>query len=162
MRIGVISDTHIPVFSQNLPKKVFEYFNDCDLIVHAGDILELSVIEELSSIAETKAVCGNMDGYEVRQKLPEQIVFTAAGKKIGLVHGKGSASRIVDTVKEMFKKKVDIIIFGHSHIPCSETINGILFFNPGSASSGVSSGSGTFGIIEIIDGQVSTEIIETK
>ena len=162
MKIGVISDTHIPIFSQNLPKKVFEYFNDCDLIVHAGDILELSVIEELSTIAETKAVCGNMDGYEVRQKLPEKIIFTAAGKQIGLVHGKGSAAKIIDTVKEMFKKKLDIIIFGHSHISCSKIINGTLFFNPGSASSDMLSYSGTFGIIEIIDGQVSAEIIETK
>ena len=97
--------------------KVFDYFKDCDLIVHAGDILEMSVIEELSAITETKAVCGNMDGYEVKQKLPEKIVFTAEGKKIGVVHGKGSAAKIVDTIKGMFKQKIDIIIFGHSHIP---------------------------------------------
>ena len=162
MKIGVISDTHIPIFSRNLPEKVFIYFKDCDLILHAGDILEMSVIEELRAITETKAVCGNMDGCEVKQKLPEKIVFNAAGKKIGLVHGKGSALNLVETVKGMFKQKVDIIVFGHSHTPCAETIGGTLFFNPGSASGGICCGSGTVGIIEILESEINTEILEVK
>jgi hypothetical protein len=120
----------------------------------------MSVIEALETITETRAVCGNMDGYEVRQKLPEKIIFNVENKKIGVVHGKGAASKIIDTVKAMFKEKVDVIIFGHSHKPCSEEIEGTLFFNPGSAFSGGFSGSGTFGIIEISDGEIKTEIIK--
>jgi len=160
MKIGVISDTHIPVFSQKLPDKVFDLFKDCDIIVHAGDILEMSVIEKLSVMAEVRAVCGNMDGYEVSKKLPKKIIFETEGKKIGVVHGKGSAARIMETVKGMFKEKLDIIIFGHSHKPCSETINCTFFFNPGSTANGIFSGVGTFGIIEITNGEIKAEIIE--
>ena len=61
MLIGVISDTHIPYRATNIPKKVFEEFKDVDLILHAGDIEELSVLDELKKIAPVKAVNGNCD-----------------------------------------------------------------------------------------------------
>ena len=160
MKIGVIADTHIPVSTNKLPSKIYEKFKDCDLIIHAGDLVEMSAVEELEKIAETRAVYGNMDSSEVKKTLPEKILFEAEGKKIGVVHGKGSASRIIENVRKSFSKKPDIIIFGHSHTPLNKTIDGILFFNPGSPTDRIFSPYRTFGIIEIKGGKVRAEVIK--
>jgi len=92
MIIGVLSDTHIPFFAREIPHEIMDAFRSCDLIVHAGDILELSVIETLQQIAETKAVRGNMDTDEVKKALPESIVFEAGHKKVGVTHGRGPSN----------------------------------------------------------------------
>jgi uncharacterized protein len=162
MKIGVISDTHIPVFSKDLPAAVREAFLTCDLIVHAGDSIERSAIQMLRDITETKAVKGNMDSEDLKRDLPESIVFDCAGKKIGVTHGKGSGSKILDFVKKSFNQKLDVIIFGHSHTSFNQLIDGTLFFNPGSATDNVFSGRRTFGIIEINGDDVRGEIIEIK
>ena len=162
MKIGVIADTHIPVSTTKLPSKVHEYFKDCDLIIHACDLVEMTAVAELEKIAETRAVYGNMDSSEVKKSLPEKIFFEAEGKKIGVVHGTGSASKIINNVKNSFIKKPDIIIFGHSHVPINKIIDGILFFNPGSPTDRIFSPYRTFGIIEIKDGEVRAELIKLE
>ncbi|RLC29477.1 metallophosphoesterase [Candidatus Woesebacteria bacterium] len=162
MKIGIIADTHVPVIVKSLPPKLNEHFKGCDLIIHAGDLVEMQVLEELGKIAETKAVYGNMDGPGVRKNLPENILFEAEDKRIGVVHGSGSASKIIENVRKTFSKKPDIIIFGHSHVPLNRTLNGILFFNPGSATDKIFSPYRTIGIIEIDNGEVRAEIIKLE
>ena len=162
MRIGVIADTHIPVSAERLPQKVYDYFKDCDLIIHAGDVVEMSVLEELERLAETKAVRGNMDSRELKKRLPEKIVLEAAGKKIGIVHGRGPAFNVVKVVSRIFLERPDIIIFGHSHTPFNEKKNGTLFFNPGSATDKVFSQYCSFGIIEIDGDDVRAEIVKIE
>ena len=132
MKIGVIADTHIPVSARELPGEVRDHFKDCDLIIHVGDIVEEWVLEELGKLAETKAVRGNMDSAELKKRLPEKMLLNVSGKKIGVVHGSGPAFKAFKAASEAFRKKPDIIIFGHSHIPFNEERDGILFFNPGS------------------------------
>ena len=163
MKIIVLSDTHIPVFSRDLSKKIYEYLEKCDCIVHAGDILEMAVVEKLRSIARTYAVKGNMDGYAVKKNLPEKVEFTVNGLRIGVTHGKGSADRARENAGAVFDVRPDIIIFGHSHEPYSKKEEGTLYFNPGSATGGVFSGGGTFGLLEIgEDGSVRAEILESS
>ena len=162
MKIGVIADTHIPVLAEKLPRKVYDYFKECDLIIHAGDMVEMSVVEELEKLAETKAVWGNMDSYEVKRRLPEKIVLDVAGKKIGVIHGRGPAFNVLKTVTGAFRKKPDIIIFGHSHIPFNEKKDGTLFFNPGSATDNVFPQNRSFGIIEIDGDAIRAEIIKIE
>ncbi|MGB2630557.1 MAG: metallophosphoesterase family protein [Candidatus Omnitrophota bacterium] len=159
MKIGIIADTHIPVSAPKIPPKVFEHFKDCDLIVHAGDLVEMSVLGDLEKIAETKAVWGNMDGADVRKSLPEKIEFKVDKITVGVVHGKGSASKIVDMVKKTFDKKPDIIIFGHSHAPYNKNIDGTLYFNPGSSTDRIFSPYRSIGIIEIDGNDIRAEII---
>ena len=65
--IGLISDTHIPKRAMCIPQRVFEIFKNVDFIIHAGDLVELTVIDELEQIAPVLAVHGNMDGPEVWQ-----------------------------------------------------------------------------------------------
>lgn len=162
MKIGVISDTHIPTFAKDLPKKVREYFTTCDLIIHAGDSIERIALDKLGEIAETKAVFGNMDSADLKKSLPEKIIIEADGKKIGVFHGQGMGRKVLESAKGAFTEKMDIIIFGHSHVPVNEEEDGTLFFNPGSATDMVFSGRKSFGIIEIEDGMVKGEIINIE
>lgn len=159
MKIVVLSDTHIPVMARELPGKVREQMKECDLVIHAGDIVDMSVIDDLARYAPVKAVCGNMDSDEVRRELPEKMVFEAAGKKIGVVHGRGPDVRILNVVREEFKRLPDIVIFGHSHVPCREKIGGTLFFNPGSACDTVFAKNRSFGVIDIDGDDIFARII---
>lgn len=134
MLIGVISDTHITVSGKQLPQAVFELFKDVQLIIHAGDIVSLSVIDALAKIAPVEAVAGNMDGPEVRRVMPEQKIIEANGFKIGITHSGGSGSTAhLRALDAFYGKAAECIVFGHSHQVFNARHGGILLFNPGSA-----------------------------
>jgi hypothetical protein len=161
MRIGVISDTHVPISSKDIPRKVLEEFKKADMVIHAGDLVELSVLEKLKEVCgNVKAVCGNMDSHEVKRILPEKDLFEIGNFKIGLIHGYGAPDKLVQRMNEVFKKdKVNLIIFGHSHSPLCIKENGIIFFNPGSPTDSVFAPYNSFGIIEIND-KIEAKIIK--
>jgi putative phosphoesterase len=147
-RIGVISDTHIPKAALDLPGRVYEEFRNVDLILHAGDLIELAVLEKLKKLAPTRAVCGNMDMHEVKVALPEKEIIDVEKFKIGLTHGHGPPGNIVETVSNEFKR-VDVIIFGHSHSALLRRIEKTLFFNPGSPTDRIFAPYKSFGILEV-------------
>ena len=153
IHVGVISDTHIPDRAQEIPKKILDDFKHVDMVIHAGDLVDVCVLEQLKSVcAEVKAVWGNMDPYEVRIKLPEKEIFKVGKFKIGIMHGFGSPAKLVDFLSAEFKNEhVDMIIFGHAHAPFNEKKGGILFFNPGSATDKIFAPFNSYGIIEIND-----------
>jgi putative phosphoesterase len=162
MKIGVLSDTHIPFSAERLPRKVIKLLGECDVIAHAGDICVKEVIDDLAKLSEVKVVHGNMDSPDLKKRFPSKLVFEARGKKVGLIHGSGSIPRIVEYVRDSFKSECpDIIIFGHSHHPFNELISGVLYFNPGSPTDMVYSEARSFGIIEINDhGVIEGKIID--
>lgn len=147
MKIGVISDTHIPDRIDKIPQEILRDFEDVDMIIHAGDFVEIRVLNKLKAIcSNVKAVWGNMDHREIKQLLPEKEVFKVGKHKIGLMHGYGAPNTLIETILSSFKNdSVDLVIFGHSHSAFNETKNGILLFNPGSPT------EGSYGIIEIND-----------
>lgn len=151
MKIGVVSDTHIPERAADLPKGLLESFKEVDMIIHAGDLVELSVLEKLrNACANVKAVYGNMDGYEVKQALAEKEIITIGNYKIGVIHGWGTPKKLMDTVHDAFKKdNVNVIVFGHSHSAVNEKKGDILFFNPGSPTDKIFSPYNSYGIIDI-------------
>jgi len=161
MKIGVISDTHIPTHANHLPAKVLDSLKTMDMILHAGDLVELNVLGELKSICNNvKAVCGNMDTIQVRDVLPKKEVIVIGKHKIGLTHGRGSATHIIESVTETFRTDgVDIIVFGHSHHALNEKIESILYFNPGSLTDTVFAPFNSYGILEIND-QVQARIVK--
>lgn len=131
MKVGIISDTHVPGAASSLPPEVFEIFKDAELILHAGDIVELSVLEELGAIAPVEAVAGNMDGPDLQIRLPRKKTLAIGKFTVGLIHGKYR----IDEQKEMIRKEfdeVDLIVFGHSHTPFWGRFGDVLFLNPGS------------------------------
>ncbi len=160
MRIGVISDTHLSQGNCVLPDKLTAELKKCDLIVHAGDLVDICVLDDINKISKVVAVCGNMDSHNVRPKLKDKEIFSVEGKKICVMHGYGHPDALVDLVRETFlPEKPDIIIFGHSHVPKNESIDGVLFFNPGSATDTVFAPYRSYGIIEIDkDGKIKAEI----
>ncbi len=157
MKIGVLSDTHVPSIMRALPPVIFEIFKDVDLIMHAGDITEFSVLEELKAIAPVEAVAGNMDDPEAHLSLPNKKILNLGGYAIGLIHGKFK----IDVQKEMIRREfdaVDVIVYGHSHVPFWGKIDGVYFLNPGSPTDKRYAPYNSVAILEIGD-DLKAEII---
>jgi putative phosphoesterase len=154
--IGVISDTHLSRYDAGLAGIVAYHFKDVDFILHAGDLVDLRVLDIFAG-KEVKAVSGNMDNMPVKDKFPEQLIFEIKGFTVGLIHGWGSPLGIE---KKLLAKlgNVNCIVYGHTHKPVNYKENGILFFNPGSAVDKRFADTRTIGIIEI-DKEIKGRII---
>ena len=161
MRIGIISDTHIPDKAKTIPAPILEAFKGVDMIIHAGDLVNLSVLKQLKTVcSKVYAVYGNMDPHDIRSHLPEKEIITAGRHRIGVTHGCGAPGSLIEQTMKVFKDdKVDLIIFGHSHSPTNENRDGIIFFNPGSATDKIFAPFNSYGIIEI-NGEIKAQIIK--
>ena len=158
MKIGVISDTHGVVHA-----KVHDYFQGVQLIIHCGDIDEDSILRELELIAPVYAVLGNMDRGMLIHRIPPLRVFEFAGLHILVTHVGLDGTAIHPTVKEqMLKEKVDIVCFGHTHLPYLKNHEGRLFINPGGGGRKRFNHPLGVGIIDIEDGKLSAEIINLE
>lgn len=130
--VGLISDTHVPSRAREIPKQVFAIFDKVDYIVHAGDLVDLTVIDELERIAPVLAVYGNMDGPEIRGRLQKVNSFKVFDWKIGVIHDPGTlfgAGRMRDLAS---KNDFNVLVHGHSHSSGIRWEGDRLFINPGS------------------------------
>lgn len=137
VKIGVISDTHMKEASPLLEEVVRRYFYDVEMILHAGDITTLDVLNVFYG-KHLIAVCGNGDSPEVQGLYPQKEIIEVNGKRIGLIHGRGFPFGIEKRIRSLFDN-VDCIVYGHTHHAVNRKVDGILFFNPGSFSKGISS-----------------------
>jgi len=159
MLIGVLSDTHIPNRAKSIPKEIFHGFANVDMIIHAGDICEEYVLDELELIAPVKAVLGNTDGWDLHKKIPRKQILDVKGYKIGIIHGDGDEGSILQRVLDAFKgDKVDCIVFGHSHRAFNSLSGDILLFNPGSSTDKRLSKYFSYGLLQIGD-TIETKIV---
>jgi len=159
VEIAVISDTHLPRGSRRLPEACVARLRAADLIVHAGDLIRLSVLRELESYGPVVAVHGNVDDAEVRAALPESASVEAGGATIGLLHDAGPAKGRLARLRRRFPA-ADAVVFGHSHIPLHERApDGFQVFNPGSPTERRRAPEHTMGIARVQDGAVSFELI---
>ncbi len=132
MEIAVISDTHLPRGLRRLPDGCVERLKAADLIIHAGDLVRLEVLDELRAANQVVAVHGNIDDAQVRAVLPEAVVVTADGHRIAVIHDAGPAAGRLRRLRARFPD-AGAVIFGHSHIPLHErSPDGFQIFNPGS------------------------------
>jgi putative phosphoesterase len=128
--IGLISDTQVPVRARAIPQNVFTTFANVDYIIHAGDLVELSVVDELEQIAPVLAVQGNMDTLDVAGAFPKLNSLKIMDWKIGVTHDlTESAADPSELVKE---NNFDVLIHGHTHSSSARWDGKILFLNPGS------------------------------
>jgi len=130
--IGLISDTHIPARAKAIPNKVFNIFQDANLILHAGDLTRLSVLEELEQMAPVFAVHGNMDTRDVKEKSPVINSVDVYNWKIGMTHSLNyffRTNRFKDVVE---RRGFDVFVSGHTHRPSVKYKDGMLLINPGS------------------------------
>jgi len=130
--IGLISDTHVPKRAMCIPKKVFEVLKDADFIIHAGDLVELSVIDELEQIAPVLAVHGNMDGQETCSALPELNSLKIFDWKIGVMHDPNVLQDSGMMVKIARENGFNVFVYGHTHSAKIKWEEKNLFINPGS------------------------------
>ncbi len=160
MRILVLADTHIPVAAQDLPQKVYDEIKNVDMIFHAGDFIDMKVLDKLRSLKEVKAVCGNMDSRQIRMTLNPKEVIAIDKFRIGLIHGYGAPSELMETVRAEFDK-IDALVFGHSHAAINIRKDGLLYFNPGSPTDKIFASSNSYGILEVTDNKrIEGRIVE--
>ncbi len=130
--VGLISDTHVPKRARDLPQKIFEIFEKVDYIVHAGDLVELAVIDELEQIAPVLAVQGNMDGFEVADAFPRMNSLKVLDWKIGVMHDPDVAFGF-DKMRELVNQNgFNVFIYGHTHVANITWEEKTLYINPGS------------------------------
>ena len=159
LEIGVISDTHL-AHAKELPKALTEKLSRLDLILHAGDLVSMDVLNGLKKLGpEVKAVCGNMDTWQLKKLLPQKLIFEAGGIRIGLTHGSGAPFNLISSVKNVFKdERLGCIVFGHSHLVYNQKHQGTLFLNPGSPTDNFFAPYNSFGILQI-DKQIRVKIV---
>lgn len=163
MLIGLISDTHIPEVTKALPPEVFEVFKGVDLILHAGDIYVLSVLDHLERLAPVLAARGD-DDYGLRDQRVEEVRnLTLDGLTLWLSHT--SYAWVTGSerypLRDQFKKDPDIIVSGHTHKASMEKHNGILFISPGSATfPNYQLKLGTVALLTIDAGKVDARIVQ--
>jgi len=172
MRIGLISDTHIPEARPELWPQVFEAFRHVEAILHAGDIHELGVIDELSKLAPTFAARGNGDdgsgGRPVQPddpRLREAWEVELGGLRIGLTHVAHVPEFAPYTLERTLMRQFghtefDVLVYGDTHVEAIDTVRGILCVNPGSPTfpRNYSTRLGTIGFLDIVEGQANASI----
>ncbi len=149
--VGVISDTH-----GLLRVEAVEALRGSDHIIHAGDVGEPGILDELRAIAPLTAIRGNIDKAAWSRKLHETEVIELAGISIYVLH---------DVAKLDLKPEAagfKVVISGHSHIPKQEIRGGVLYFNPGSAGPRRFKLPIAVGRLTIRSGEVRGETIEVS
>jgi len=132
MTLGILSDTH-GYFHPALAG----YLADVDLILHAGDLGSLAILDRLEAMAPTRAVWGNIDGPDLRQLTPEHQRFDLDGLSFWMTHIAGRPGRWQRGMGRALRQQTpDVFVCGHSHILRIERVDplgGMLFINPGAA-----------------------------
>lgn len=131
-RLLLLADTHVPKRARALPADVRRMASGVDLIVHAGDWVEATVLDDLSALGPVLGVWGNNDGDDLRARLPEVARADIDGVRVAVVHETGAATGREKRMDAAFTE-TDLLVFGHSHIPWdSVTPAGLRLLNPGS------------------------------
>ncbi|MFF0300367.1 metallophosphoesterase family protein [Streptomyces sp. NPDC004562] len=133
MRLLLMSDTHLPKRAKALPEPLLAELPRADVVFHAGDWVDTATLDLLESrSARLVAVYGNNDGPELRARLPEVARAELGGLRFGVVHETGAAQGREARCAARFPD-LDVLVFGHSHIPWDTTAaTGLRLLNPGS------------------------------
>ena len=132
-RLVLMADTHLPKRARDLPAEVWQAVDEADLVIHAGDWVDVRLLDELEARSARLVACfGNNDHGALRERLPEVARVEVEGLRLGVVHETGQATgreaRMAATYADL-----DVLVFGHSHIPWdTTTASGLRLLNPGS------------------------------
>ena len=132
-RLLLLADTHLPKRARALPEQVWRAVDDADLVIHAGDWVELALLDALEARANRViGVWGNNDPDDLRSRLPEVARVVVEGIRIAVVHETGPSTGREARCEASYPD-TDVLVFGHSHIPWDTvTPNGLRLLNPGS------------------------------
>jgi putative phosphoesterase len=155
MKLGILSDTH-----GHLSTQIHSLFHNVDAIIHAGDIGNDNILIELETIAPVTAVRGNMDKTGRPAGLSEFVVTTFDGITCFVIHDLGAPPTIKRHLQPVIARyQPHTIIFGHTHKPYSRYLGDVLYFNPGSSTSGRSAHNQTVGLFTIHNGTITPSIV---
>lgn len=154
MKIGIISDTH-----GLLRPQVFDALEGVDHMLHAGDVGDPDILVELAAIAPVTAVWGNVDGMEIRARVPEVARVELGGVRVAVVHGMQFGSPTPQKVAAAYPD-AGLVVFGHSHRPLIQQVGPTLAVNPGSAGPRRFKDPVTVAIAEIENGRVQARLID--
>lgn len=135
MRVGLVSDTHMPRFAKALPAALQHGLIDhrVELILHLGDFTSPVVADLFQQFAPFDAVAGNNDSDEIRRRFGRRKILAVEGLRIGMTHGDGARKSTLQRALDAFaSESVDVILFGHSHVPYCATHGNVWLINPGS------------------------------
>lgn len=168
MKLLLLSDTHLPVRAKALQDQVWRLVDDADLVVHAGDWVDVATLDELQARARRLVgVAGNNDGTELWERLGEVARVEVEGVRIAVIHETGAAAGREARCDARFgpasDAPADVLVFGHSHIPWdSTTPGGLRLLNPGSPTDRRRQPVGTVMTLEVADGAVrGVELVPT-
>lgn len=148
LRAGILSDTHLFRLDDQFQELVRRCFADCSVIIHAGDITELPILDAFAGKI-LYAVHGNMCSSQVYRKYPKMQTFTLNNHQVGLTHGAGLGPDIELAMFSLFPE-ADCMIYGHTHRPIIHKYGEVLVINPGSfQATGRYGAPGTYAILEI-------------
>ena len=166
MRIGVVSDTHLPRFGRSLPRALTRGLQDAGVerLIHCGDWTEPFVVELLEAIAPLHGVAGNNDPPELVARFGYAPIVELDAVRIGITHGHMGPTRIStsERARLTFATQPDLaaICFGHSHIPMAYEDDGVLFVNPGSPTWKRRQPRPTYAVLTIDAGEPRATIVE--
>jgi putative phosphoesterase len=159
VRLAIISDTHMPRGGRTLP---VAHLRDADVILHAGDLMEASVLEELEALGPpVHAVRGNVDSAVLQARLPLTRTVVADGVRIAMIHDAGPAAGRLDRMRRRFPD-ADAVVFGHSHIPLHEERGAFQIFNPGSPTERRRAPHRTMGIATVDHGRITFQLLRLE
>ena len=158
MKIAVLADTHTMGMTRAVPMGAWPYLETADHILHAGDVCDPALLEELSALAPLTVVMGNCDGPGVRNwGATDQAEVKLDGIRIGMIHDAGLSPGRRQRMRGRFKD-ARVVVFGHSHMPYNEDEEGLLLFNPGSPTWKRKAPFTSMGLLWIDGGDVEGEI----
>lgn len=133
MRLVLTTDTHLPKRARDLPGPLWDAIDEADAVLHAGDWVDEATLDAIAGRAGRLIACfGNNDGPGLRARLPEIAYATLARLRIAVLHDSGPSTRRTERMAARFPD-VDLLVFGHSHIPWDTTAaTGLRLLNPGS------------------------------
>ena len=158
-RLAIVSDTHLPRGARAIPPRAVEIMRGADAILHAGDLIEASVLAELAALGPpVHAVRGNVDSAELQARLPLTRIVEAAGARIAMIHDAGAREGRLARLRRRFPD-ADAVVFGHSHLPLHEAQDDLQIFNPGSPTERRRAPDHTMGVATVAGGVPAFELI---
>jgi putative phosphoesterase len=160
VKLAIIADTHMQAGGRTrLPDRCVELIAASDLVVHAGDIMSVEALVEIEAIGPpVRAVTGNMDGWDLRARLPEADEIDVGGALLAVVHDAGPSAGRLERMRRRFPAAA-AVVFGHSHLPLHERAGDFQIFNPGSPTARRKAPTHSMGLARAQDGRIEFELV---
>jgi uncharacterized protein len=156
VKLLLLADTHVPRRARDLPQRVWDEVARADVVLHAGDWVDVSLLDVVEAKASRLVACwGNNDGPALRARLPERAGATLEGLRFTVVHETGGATGRTDRMSRLYPD-TDVLVFGHSHIPWDTTSKtGLRLLNPGSPTDRRRQPFCTYMTADVVDGELA-------